>query len=1573
MLILYRPAGLPGTREIYLTNIGTENITIVNIYVDTIQITLQHNMKKPMVLAPGISERFSVTVTTSIVGDMSMHTYFKFSTNQIYIYKTHITSLENSYGFNPVLRNDLSIDETITFNLSMTNPFDEKILNINCARSFNNRFIMDFSSSAHANELCQPDAQPVSIQPHQTAYLGTLSYTPIQSGPHFGQLFITGKKVIYVVAYMLLAYEHPTMLIPRTLDFGTISLGENPRLLRIGIQPKKPVRIEGIYYKKDTNFWLNLPGLDTFPKDFPASSEIIHLGFAAFYAKVPGNYEGKIYFAANTSTMLEFEYRATVIENPIFKPGISTNLNSLIPTIRINVSNPIEKAISFAESSEKNVNLTILSNRDTSLQEISPQVHVFKNPFDPINLSLEFTAELRKLLPLNSYVALAGMDTYYMTPISIYDLNTNCSYNQMDRETNIKFIETRACKDIKEINVHLYGNIVNYLEFNITNFGKYSLQFSDLVLINATGICIEKIIFVNAKNEKIESTIPYDPKTSIFKKQSLISSIDAGLILTIKIILNYAKCSPLLSEPEENTKLANLLAFKLDKQHYEIKINAEFHSGDLTLSPASLTFTSDLPGPSQYTEIYASSSFKFPISILSAKSNERHVTLSNVAKILQPGTRVRLARVSFDPFKFADDEKSEMNILELGKKTISIGELRVWRKKLRIWESLSNSLSQFIETSIDLEADVAQQLKIPVKAELAYPKITLLDKIEFELTQKGSSAKTEFTIYNPSSEPLSLQLVLSDVTYSTIQPMGASFKEKCMAQILQLNNITRKGQRYHMTKKGAEICCGTIEARSKRSNSGVPEDEPEFETSPEPACDEFLVFQHNYALMPLIPYDTNNLPIRFSSYQTFTIPLDYTTPLVLPPGSHMKVRKIMFAPMRTGMHEATLFIKNNLTMLQAVKLVGRGGNGIIEFTECVNLQRTAREDIYGVAYDIEPIKPLIFSITALDVLEIIQEKDVPSKSIPVIGALYDLARVYSFSARLINSRAYIIRNRGNLPLIVNSMSVDHKGCAAYGIIIYNCVPFVLNPNEVATIVIQYQVSGALASITKPIVFSTPAGDQVFPMKFVMSNEILAISQRYPHYNSTFEVYIRLAISITLIACTVVINFVSLMEAFLIRKRHEKQIMNRIVKNKQRKSRSLISRTDILKQITDIQANREKLFPEKKPKVIIPEVPKIIPEKIPTPIIEAPKTEKIELVNQVQQSTENPKNEPTQNEPNQNKEERKPISEHELEPEKTIISELEPEKVPNAENTTEEISPKKIEEKPEHSEIQESNKNNETQQIQNEPEVSEKIGPNPKIQPIIPKNESPPKKVYYKQPDQKYDYKSRKYVSKNELGNPSIRKSNKKTIYVPKHSQVYVKKNQTVAQININETHIVQNIIEKSHEDTAKEQPKTNPVIQEEIKEIPKKPEIHQTIDKKEEKPIIEHLYNTPVDAVLAKRILADFSEESDPDPEVLPTYNPFSSFPVRLPENIFGDNSGIKELRKPSEEEANDSENSYVDIFKEGKVWGGYSCFSEVHPLIKPTNTTPVRDNENSVSQRFPESRSETKKDNYKRWLKDMQ
>ena len=64
--------------------------------------------------------------------------------------------------------------------------------------------------------------------------------------------------------------------------------------------------------------------------------------------------------------------------------------------------------------------------------------------------------------------------------------------------------------------------------------------------------------------------------------------------------------------------------------------------------------------------------------------------------------------------------------------------------------------------------------------------------------------------------------------------------------------------------------------------------------------------------------------------RAFTVPAYTHRRAVVPPGKRLLLGQVLFSPRRVGRYEGTLFLRNNLTGLESVRLAGRGAYASLE-------------------------------------------------------------------------------------------------------------------------------------------------------------------------------------------------------------------------------------------------------------------------------------------------------------------------------------------------------------------------------------------------------------------------------------------------------------------------------------------------------------------------------------------------------------------------------------------------------------------------------------------------------------------
>ena len=166
-----------------------------------------------------------------------------------------------------------------------------------------------------------------------------------------------------------------------------------------------------------------------------------------------------------------------------------------------------------------------------------------------------------------------------------------------------------------------------------------------------------------------------------------------------------------------------------------------------------------------------------------------------------------------------------------------------------------------------------------------------------------------------------------------------------------------------------------------------------------------------------------------------------TYPIVLAPNQAVKV-SILFTPKVAAVPlSSVLFIRNNLTGLQTVDLVGRGAVGDLKFGN----KRSGS------------------SIHAFDVTE---------KHLKDCDKDLGIARN---QPGLTVKRQFTARNTGEVPIWVTSFIIDGYNCEGYGFKVLDCDPFELTANASRRINIAFTPDFTLSKITRTLTLKTSLG------------------------------------------------------------------------------------------------------------------------------------------------------------------------------------------------------------------------------------------------------------------------------------------------------------------------------------------------------------------------------------------------------------------------------------------------------------------------------------------------------------------
>jgi hypothetical protein len=178
---------------------------------------------------------------------------------------------------------------------------------------------------------------------------------------------------------------------------------------------------------------------------------------------------------------------------------------------------------------------------------------------------------------------------------------------------------------------------------------------------------------------------------------------------------------------------------------------------------------------------------------------------------------------------------------------------------------------------------------------------------------------------------------------------------------------------------------------------------------------------------------------------------------VIPPHGQAEFGPIFFTPLLRKQLSATLYIRNNLTLMQTVVIKGEGGSGKLVFEDA------------GVQKDSLNI---IIDEVALG----LNKQQIPA--LPPSG--FEVLRTF------------IARNSGNLPLFIQEFSIDGGGCQQFGFRLHNCGKFSLKPGEHTSFTVSYRPDFSSSLVKHQLVVTSSLGTTHVPLLATISPHLLPV-------------------------------------------------------------------------------------------------------------------------------------------------------------------------------------------------------------------------------------------------------------------------------------------------------------------------------------------------------------------------------------------------------------------------------------------------------------------------------------------------
>lgn len=163
-----------------------------------------------------------------------------------------------------------------------------------------------------------------------------------------------------------------------------------------------------------------------------------------------------------------------------------------------------------------------------------------------------------------------------------------------------------------------------------------------------------------------------------------------------------------------------------------------------------------------------------------------------------------------------------------------------------------------------------------------------------------------------------------------------------------------------------------------------------------------------------------------------------TVPVVLKPRETIDII-IGFKATVSSLRTALMYIRNNLTMLEVIRLSGQGASPNFRFGN-----RKPGSTM-----------PLLFELTEKHLKDCEKEKNRKNPS-----------------PNLTVKRSFTARNTGDVTITITSFSINGFPCEGYGFKVLNCIPFELPPNSTRKIDIAFTPDFTLSKIQRVLILET---------------------------------------------------------------------------------------------------------------------------------------------------------------------------------------------------------------------------------------------------------------------------------------------------------------------------------------------------------------------------------------------------------------------------------------------------------------------------------------------------------------------
>ena len=750
--------------------------------------------------------------------------------------------------------------------------------------------------------------------------------------------------------------------------------------------------------------------------------------------------------------------------------------------------------------------------------------------------------------------------------IAIFNTKLNhISLNSCLNDKNICSIHTLKKNDLKIYNIYYIGSISGEIKrkeyMYIINNNLYPSYISQIKTNNdAFTIDLENYYSIKKEFSKEKYDLSLKGKLpNLIQKidnQNENESNNDNYYTNINLIL-HPKTAMLLSininsKNQNKSKILNgEIHLYINKSSKVILVNQiRILSGDFSISPSNIKFGPGYLGIKHSQQIFCTNTYEFPLSIISVTSSDSRLIPTLLTKNVKPGNKIAIIDIVFDPDVNSSIRKYKKE-LDM-EKSLRYNEYYLWKKSEEYWDELG----QKGKTEISADISVVTHFKtkvINVRSFIKKPNLVKKEEIDYGLIQLGHSIEKYIEGQNPTDTVLEMKLILAPDNYldkndysmfNSKERDELFLDQNNIMTILSCNFIVKRNSTYHsffeeiLIKENLELDNNFVKNMNKeailkkifyygndnvkkylynsinilcnyekktRENIILSKDELNEKFIKKIISSDFnkeidlvknmtlntdyetKLEQNNYNIFSRLfsrihnlfsSKKKDNLP-NFQineSKQSFYLQENISQNIYrIQPHQNFTIGPIIFKPFNKGKVSSTLFLKNNLTILYPIKLKGEGGSGQITFLNYLGDTKEKKyESFNNTNYIVE-----------------------------INRDIYENKMKYNNSI----IRKIIINNSGNLPLVINGISVDGNECQTDDLKIIQCREFLIDVGE--SVEINFEISTNFNNAITNRVIKFQSDYQVFELNIIIiiSKELCELNKHYSKFTNIIFIII----------------------------------------------------------------------------------------------------------------------------------------------------------------------------------------------------------------------------------------------------------------------------------------------------------------------------------------------------------------------------------------------------------------------------------------------------------------------------------